>query len=74
MDKTFLISQWKNDLRTYDDVAKITIGQEDDYATRYLLDYPCFKEIYKLIAKYLSNQQALDADRKEMQQTNFSEI
>ena len=51
MDKTFLISQWKNDLRTYDDVAKITIGQEDDYTTRYSLDYPCFKEIYKLITR-----------------------
>ena len=52
----------KNDLRTYEDVQKITIGQGDDYATGCLLDYAYFKENYKLIAIDLSKQQAIDAD------------
>ena len=40
------------------------IGQGDDYTTSCLLDYPYFKENYKLIAIDRSNQQALDADTK----------
>ena len=51
-------------LGTYDKVGKTTIGQGDDYATGCLLDYPYFKENYKLIAIDLSKQQALDADAK----------
>ena len=64
----------KNDLRTYEDVQKITIGQGDDYATGCLLDYAYFKENYKLIAIDLSKQQALDADPKEIQQSILQEI
>ena len=40
----------KNDLRTYDNIRKMMIGQGDDYATSCLLDFPCFKENYKLIS------------------------
>ena len=40
------------------------IGQGDDYTTGCLLDYPYFKENYKLIAIDRSKQQALDADAK----------
>ena len=32
----------KNDLRTYDNIQKTATGQEDDYTTDCLLDYPCF--------------------------------
>ena len=39
----------KNDLRTYNN-RKIAIGQDDDYRTGCLLDYPYFKNYYKLIA------------------------
>ena len=38
-----------------------------------LLDYPYFKENYKMIAIELSKQQALDADPKAIQQINFTE-
>ena len=38
MEETFLISS-KNDLRTYDNIRKITTGQRDDYTTGCLLDY-----------------------------------
>ena len=36
---------------------KIATGQGDDYTTGCLLDYPCFREYYKLIAIYLNKQQ-----------------
>ena len=32
----------KNDLRTYDNIQKIVVGQEDDYSTGCLLDYNYF--------------------------------
>ena len=34
----------KNDLRTYDNIRKIGTGQDDDYTTGCLLDYPYFKK------------------------------
>ena len=32
----------QNDLKTYDSIQKIVIGQGDDYTTGCLLDYPYF--------------------------------
>ena len=37
-----------------------------------LLDYPYFKDSYKMIGVNLSKQQALDADPKAIQQINFT--
>ena len=37
-----------------------------------MLDYPYFKENYKMIAIDLSKQQALDADPRKIQQINFT--
>ena len=54
----------KNDLKTYDNARKITIGQGDGCTTCCLLDYPHFKQNYKLIATNLSKQQALEDDPK----------
>ena len=34
----------KNNLRTYDNIHKIKTGPGDDYTTRCLLNYPCFKK------------------------------
>ena len=48
--KNFFDQLLKNDLRTYDVIQKIATGQGDDYSTGCLLDYPYFKEYYKLIA------------------------
>ena len=47
----------KNDLKTFDNIRNTATGQGDDYKTGCLLDYPCFKEHYKLIEIYLSKQQ-----------------
>ena len=58
--------------KTYGNIRKIAIGQGDDYTTGCLLDYPYFKDHYKLIAIDLSKQQALDADPRAIQQINFT--
>ena len=62
----------KNSLRTNDNILKIVSGLGDDYTTGCLLDYPCFKEHYKMIAINSSKQQELDADAKAIQQINFT--
>ena len=69
--QNFFDEPTKNDLRTYDNIQKVTTGQGDDYTTGCLLDYPYFKEHYQLIVIDLSKQQALDADPKAIQQINF---
>ena len=61
-ERNFFNQPIKNNLRTYDNIRKITTGQEDDYATGCLLDYHYFKEYYKIIAIDLSKQQVLDAN------------
>ena len=35
---------------TYENIRKIATGQGDDYKTCCLLDYPYFKDSYKMIA------------------------
>ena len=62
----------KNNKVTYDNIRKIATGQGDDYTTVCLLDYPYFKDTYKMIAVDLSKQQALDADPRAIQQINFT--
>ena len=57
---------------TYENIRKIAAGQGDDYTTGCLLDYPYFKDVYKMIAVDLSKQQALDADHRAIQQINFT--
>ena len=65
--RNFFKQTINNDLRAYDNIQKIATGQGDDYTTGCLLDYPFFKEYYKLIAIDLSKQQNLGADPKAIQ-------
>ena len=58
--------------KTYGNIRKIAIGQGDDYTTGCLLDYPSFKDHYKLIGIDLSKQEALDADPRAVQEINFT--
>ena len=60
-------------MKTYENIRKSDTGQEDDYTTGCLLDYPYFKENYKMIPIDFSKQQALDADSRAIQQINFTE-
>ena len=62
----------KNNKVTYQNIRKIATGQGDDYTAGCLLDYPYFKDSYKMIAVDLSKQQVLDADPREIQQINFT--
>ena len=61
-----------SDIKTYQNIRKNATGQGDDYATGCLLDYSYFKDHYKMIAMVLSNQHALDADPRAIQQINFT--
>ena len=62
----------RNNKITYDNIRKIAIGQGDDHTTGCLLDYPYFKDTYKIIAVDLSKQQALNPDPRAIQQINFT--
>ena len=58
--------------KTYENIRKIATGKGDDYMTGCLLDYPYFKDNYKMIAIDLSKRQVLDADPRKIQQINFT--
>ena len=62
----------KNNKVTYENIRKIATGHGDDYTTGCLLNYPYFKDSYKMIALDLSKQQALYADPRANQQINFT--
>ena len=52
---------------------KFATGQGDDYTSGCLLDYNYSKSHYKMIARYLSKQEPLNADPKAIQQINSLE-
>ena len=52
--KNFFDHPINNDYKTYENITKIAIGQGGDYTTGCLLDYPYFKENYKMITIDLS--------------------
>ena len=58
--------------KTYEKIRKIATDKRDDYTTDCLLDYPYFKENYKMIAVDLSRQNELDVDTRAIQQINFT--
>ena len=58
--------------KTYENIIKIATGKGDDYTTGCLLNYPYFKDYYKMIAIDLSKQKKLDADSRKIQQVNFT--
>ena len=64
--RNFFDQPIENDLNTYDNIRKIVTSHSDDYTTGCLLDYPCFKKYYKLIAIGLSKQKKVGADQKEI--------
>ena len=70
--KSFFDQPINNDTKTNENIRKISTGQGNDYTTGYLLDYPYFKNNYKMIVRDLSKQQALDAYPREVQQINFT--
>ena len=69
--ENFFDHPMKDNKVTYENIRKIITGRGDNYTTGCLLDYPYFKDRYKMIAIDLSKQQALDADPRTIQQINF---
>ena len=72
MVKTFLINLLKNDIGSSKIFWKNTTGQRNDYTVVSLLNYQYFKENSKLIAIYLSKQEAFNADSKEILEIKFN--
>ena len=70
--RNFFDQPINNIKKTYENIRKNATGKRDDNTTGYLLDYTYFKDYYKIIATDLSKQQALDADLRKIQQTNFT--
>ena len=58
--------------KAYENIRKIATGKGDDNTPGCLLDYPYFKENYKMIAVDLSRLNELDADPRAIQQINFT--
>ena len=54
--KNFFDQPIKDNKATYENIRKITTGQGDDYTSGFLLEYPFFKDSYKMIAVDLSKQ------------------
>ena len=73
-EKNFFDQPVKYSKVTYGNIRKIATGQEDDYTTGCLLDYPYFKDSYKMIGIDLSKQEALDAASRANQQINLQQI
>ena len=65
--ENFFVQPVKDNKVTYENIRKIATGQGDDYTTVFLLDYPYFKDSYRMIGVDLSKQQALDADSRAIQ-------
>ena len=59
-------------IKQYDEVRKISTGQDDNYTTGCLLDFAYFEKNYRLIAADLSKQKVLDAESRTIQQIIFT--
>ena len=62
----------KDNKVTYENIIKVATGKGDDYTTGCLLDYPYFRNNYKMIAIVLSRQRALDPNPGKIQNNNFT--
>ena len=70
MEKNIFDQSIKKDIKTYENIRKITTGQGDDCTTDCLLDYNYFIKHYEMITADLIKQQTLDADPKAIQKIN----
>ena len=70
--KNFFNQPINGSLKTYDNNREIATGQGNDYTTGCLLDYSYFNNYYKMIAIDLSKQQVFHADRRAIEQINFT--
>ena len=52
-----------SDIKTFEQIRKLTIGEDEDYTTEFLLDYEYIKNCYRLIA--------VDGDPRAIQEIEF---
>ena len=71
-EENFFDQPIKSQKVTYGNIRKIAAGQGDEYTTGCLLDYPYFKDSYKMIAVDLSKQEILNSGPRAVQQINFT--
>ena len=71
-EENFFDQPIKDNKETYENIRKVATGKGDNYTTGCLLDYPYFRDNYKMIAVDSSRQQALDVDLRAIQQINFT--
>ena len=73
IDEQFFFDELvKTNLKIYDNIWKIAIGQGNDYMTSCLLDYNHFNQYYKVLAIDSRKQQALHTDLKAIQEIYFT--
>ena len=66
--KNFYDQAIDSNIKRFEEIRKLTIGQDEDYTTGCLLDYDYIKNHYRLIAVDLSRQRELGTDPKAIQQ------
>ena len=71
-DTNFYNQRVQNDTRASENIQHLAPDQGDHSTTGCLLDYPYFKENYKLIAIDLSKQQVVNSDPKTLEQIIFT--
>ena len=72
MEETFMINQFNDSIKQYDEIRNISTGQGDDYTTGCLLEFAYFEKKYRVIAADLRKQKALDAHSRAIQQIIFT--
>ena len=70
--RNFYDQRINNLIKQYDEIRKISTGQDDDYTSGCLLDYSYFRKNYRLIAADWSKEKALDVDSRAIQQIFFT--
>ena len=62
--RNFYDQSINDSIKRYDEIRKISTGQNDDYTNGCLLDFADFERKYRLIAADLSKKKALDDDSR----------
>ena len=60
-----------SDLKTYENIRKISTGQGDEQTNGCLLDYSYFKDHYEMFPIDLSKEQTFNPDPRAFQQISF---
>ena len=71
MEKAFYDQAIDSDIKWFEEIRKLTTGQDESYTTGCLLDYDYMGNYYRLVIVDLCRQKELDADPNASQQIEF---